>query len=257
MKSTRNSGRMKTMNEILKVDEDTQMVSARELHERLNIKTKFATWFERMLEYGFSEGEDYSICYPNLGSEKQGGQNKTDYKISLDMAKHICMIQRTDEGKEIRQYLIDLEKAWNTPEQIMARALKVAEETIANLTIQAQEMSNRIEAMQPKVTYLDTILATTDAMLVTQIAQDYGMSARKFNAMLHDMGIQYKAGDQWILYSPYQGNGYIKSHTYTFDRNDGSKGSRINTEWTQKGRLFLYDALKGEGIVPTMEKVNE
>ena len=87
------------MNELIAVNFDTQTVSARELHERLNIGTKFATWFPRMTEYGFDEGIDYSTCYPKLGSESHGGQNMVDYNISVDMAKQICMIQRTPEGE--------------------------------------------------------------------------------------------------------------------------------------------------------------
>ena len=99
------------MNEILTINYESEnpTVSARELHEKLHIGTKFTTWFERMKEYGFSEGKE------------------------LDMAKQICMIQRSPEGKQIRQYFIDLENAWNTPEQIFARALKMADKTIESL----------------------------------------------------------------------------------------------------------------------------
>lgn len=104
------------MNNLITINNDSQTISARELHEKLNIGTKFATWFQRICEYGFIENQDYTTCYPNLGSENHGGQNMIDYDISMDMAKQICMIQRTSKGKEIRQYLIDLEKAWNTPE---------------------------------------------------------------------------------------------------------------------------------------------
>ena len=123
------------MQELLKISYEAEnpTVSARELHDQLNIGTKFTTWFQRMTEYGFSENTDYKTCYPNLGSENHGGQNMVDYQISVDMAKEICMIQRSPEGKRIRQYFIDLEKAWNTPEQIFARALKMADKTIEEL----------------------------------------------------------------------------------------------------------------------------
>jgi|GEM_PF-6026098 hypothetical protein len=101
------------MQELLKISYEAEnpTVSARELHDQLNIGTKFTTWFQRMTEYGFSENTDYKTCYPNLGSENHGGQNMVDYQISVDMAKEICMIQRSPEGKRIRQYFIDLEKA--------------------------------------------------------------------------------------------------------------------------------------------------
>lgn len=112
-------------------ESENPTVSARELHEKLHIGTKFTTWFERMKEYGFSEGKEF---FPKLGeTSEQGGRPQTDFEISVDMAKQICMIQRSPEGKQIRQYFIDLEKAWNTPEQIFARALKMADKTIESL----------------------------------------------------------------------------------------------------------------------------
>lgn len=101
-------------------------VSARDLHEKLNIGTPFKKWIDRMCEYGFEEGKDF---FPKL-EESTGGRPSKEFEIQIDMAKQICMIQRSPEGKQIRQYFIDLEKAWNTPEQIFARALKMADKTI-------------------------------------------------------------------------------------------------------------------------------
>ena len=101
--------------ELLRINYESEQptVSARELHEGLEINTKFATWFERMCEYGFSEGNEF---FPKVGkTSEQGGRPSIDYQISIDMAKQICMIQRTEKGKQYRQYFIDLEKAWNTP----------------------------------------------------------------------------------------------------------------------------------------------
>ena len=101
------------MNGLLKINYETEQpsVSARELHEGLGINTKFTTWFERMCEYGFNKNADYEICFPNLGSENRGGQNMVDYQISVDMVKQICMIQRSEKGRQYRQYFLDLEKA--------------------------------------------------------------------------------------------------------------------------------------------------
>lgn len=96
-------------------DSEQPTVSARDLHTGLEIGTKFATWFPRMAEYGFTENIDYKTCYPNMGSENHGGQNMVDYQISVDMVKQICMIQRSEKGRLYRQYFLDLEKAWNTP----------------------------------------------------------------------------------------------------------------------------------------------
>ena len=90
--------------ELLRINYESEQptVSARELHEGLGINTKFSTWFPRMCEYGFEPERDFKKCYPNLGSGSNGGQNATDYQISIDMAKQICMIQRTDKGKQYR-----------------------------------------------------------------------------------------------------------------------------------------------------------
>ena len=254
------------MNEIIKVDFDKQTVSARELHERLEVATAFKDWFPRMRDYGFVDGVDFNTL-KNEQVRIEGGRSvkreMVDYELSIDMAKQICMIQRTEIGKKIRQYFLDLEKAWNTPEQIMSRALKIADQTIASLTSKVgeletavQEMDGVIQNMAPKVDYADRILSSPDCMLVTQIAQDYGMSAKTFNGVLENAGIQRKVGGQWILYAAYQGKGYTKTRTNEYQHGD-KVGTRLSTVWTQKGRMFLYTKLKDIGIVPKEEQENE
>ena len=155
----------------------------------------------------------------------------------------------------------ELESFYNTPEQVMARALRLADKTIASLNQRVIEQDKRImiqdsviNEMKPKVSYYDMILDNKSTVLVTQIAQDYGMSAKGFNKMLKDMGVQHKVGGQWILYSRYQGNGYVHSKTFDFERSNGIKDVNMNTEWTQKGRLFLYDFLKKHNILPLIER---
>jgi anti-repressor protein len=246
------------MGDLINIDMDTQTVSARELHEKLNIGTRFNDWFPRMTEYGFLEGTDF---YSKMSKTENGGRPSTDYEISVDMAKQICMIQRTPEGKAVRQYLIDLEKAWNTPEQVFARALKMADRTISSLKDRCKflggqivEQQKVIEQLEPKASYYDLILQCKDLIATTVIAKDYGMSAKKFNSMLHNMGIQYKQGDIWVLYSKYQGQGYLKAKTHNYADGNGVQHSKEHAYWTQKGRLFLYDLLKQEGILPLIER---
>lgn len=150
--------------EIIVVDCDTQTVSARELHKQLEVTDRFSRWFERMLAYGFVENQDFtgvkSSTLVNNGAEI----DLQDYQLSVDMAKHICMVQRTDKAKEVRQYLIDLEKAWNTPEQVMARALKLADRTIEGLKTQLLEA-------KPKVDFFNAVADSKTAISMNEVAK--------------------------------------------------------------------------------------
>ena len=116
-----------------------------------------------------------------------------------------------------------------------------------------KEQQLLIEEMKPKVYYTDTILQSNSLVQTTQIAKDYGMSARAFNKKLHELGVQYNTGSQWVLYQKYQDAGYAHSYTYEYTRPDGSHGTKMHLKWTQKGRLFLYNLLKDAGVLPVME----
>lgn len=116
------------------------------------------------------------------------------------------------------------------------------------------QLSATITEMQPKVSYVDTILSSKETVTTTQIAQDYGQSAKALNVLLRNFGVQHKVGGQWILYSKYLPCGYVQSETVPITHRDGSAGSVMHTKWTQKGRLFLYDELKKHDILPLIEK---
>lgn len=150
------------MNEIIKVNCETEQptVSARDLYEGLKINSNFTTWFNRMAEYGFENGKDF---FPKK-EESTGGRPATDFDMTLDMAKQICMIQRSPEGKKCRQYLIDLEKAWNAPEQVMARALKMADVTIKSL-------NSKILEMKPKADFFDAVADSKTAISMNEVAK--------------------------------------------------------------------------------------
>lgn len=246
------------MNELITVNFDTQTVSARELHKQVGSSERFSAWFERQLQFGFAENEDYTGCKKFNTLAKQELQ---DYDLSVDMAKQICMVQKNERARAVRQYLIDLEKAWNTPEQVMARALKIAEREIEKLKAgrialekEIVELDREISELTPKANYVDVILKSKSTVLVTQIAQDYGMSAKAFNRKLKELGIQHKVGRQWILYGKYQGQGYVHSQTIDITRSNGQADVVMQTEWTQKGRLFLYEELKKHEIYPMIER---
>lgn len=148
-----------------------------------------------------------------------------------------------------------------TDDEIMARALLVAQTTIKqhNERIRQLQSENEgqraiIHQMQKGNDYLNTILSSKGTVAITQIALDYGMSAIAFNRKLYELHIQHKVNGQWILYSDFMGKGYVHSRTITFLHKDGRPDTRMCTEWTQRGRLFLYDALKEVGILPQIER---
>lgn len=132
-------------------------------------------------------------------------------------------------------------------------AAKQAEQ-IESQQKQIQAQSNQIAELEKQTEYTRTILQSKSTALVTQIAQDYGMSARKFNAILRDLNIQHKVRNQWVLFGKYLNKGYVQSSTFNFTRSDGREDVSMTTEWTQKGRMFLYNTLKSNNILPLIEQ---
>lgn len=230
------------------------VVSGRQLHETLGVKTRYNDWFNRMTEFGFTENEDYLAITQKRVTAQGNATNQTDHIIKLDMAKEIAMIQRTDKGKEVRKYFIQVEKDFNSPEKIMARALLMADKKIKLLESQNENLLIELEEATKNADYLDLILQTKDSLTITQIAQDYGMSARKMNQLLKQERIQRIVNGQWVLYAKYLGKGYISSRTFDYEGKDGKIHSNVTTVWTQLGRRFLYDKLKAIGVLPTIEQ---
>ena len=246
------------MNELIeiKVNENQEpIVSGRMLHEFLEVKSPYTQWFERMKEYGFAENEDF---VPHSQKCESGGASGIkviqDHAIKLDMAKEIAMIQRTDKGKQARQYFIQVEKDYNSPEKIMARALQIAQQELSTLRLENAIKDQQIAELKPKVDYMDMIVNNKRLVTITQIAKDYGMSAKQMNRILNTLGVQYKQSGQWFLYSKYHHLGYTSSETVDIVRSDGKRDVKMNTKWTLKGRIFLYKLLKEEGVLPMIEK---
>lgn len=197
-------------------DGEQPTVSARDLHEGLEVKSNFTTWFDRMCEYGFTEN-DYKKCFPKMESGLNGGQNMVDYQISVDMAKQICMIQRSEKGKLYRQYFIDLEKAWNTPEQVMARALKLADKTIDTLKEENKKLIEDKERMRPKEIFADAVSASTSSILIGDLAK-----------LLRQNGVDI---GQKRLFE------YLRNHGYLIKR----KGSDWNMPTQKSMNMELFE----------------
>lgn len=247
------------MDELIRINYDSERptVNGRDLHDALKVKTAYKDWFPRMCEYGFSEGTDF--C--SFLSESSGGRPAVNHQLTIDMAKQLCMIQRTDIGRKFRQYFIQVEEAWNSPEAVMARALQFANQQLARLKYQNMELTDTIAVqnqqileMKPKVSYYDVVLNCKDLISTSAIAKDYGKSAIWMNRYLHEKGVQFKQGDIWLLYQKYAQKGYTSTKTHSYPGTDGETHTKVHTYWTQKGRLFIYELMKSDGMMPLIEQ---
>lgn len=163
------------MNELIPINYEGEQptVSARDLHDGLEIGTKFVDWFSRMSAYGFEANVDYTLVSQKreTNNPKNPYTDCTDYLVSVDMAKQICMLQRSEKGRQYRQYFIDLEKAWNTPEQIFARALKMADREIEKLKASNGRLNEDVKRMRPKEIFADAVSASHTSILVGELAK--------------------------------------------------------------------------------------
>jgi anti-repressor protein len=225
-------------NEIIKInyDNDRPTVTGRQLHEALEVKTAYKDWFPRMCEYGFTENVDFS----SILSESTGGRPSTDHQLTIEMAKEICMLQRTEIGKRCRQYFIELEKAWNTPELVMARALKLANHQIECLQY-------KLDEQKPLVEFATKVSDTSSLIDMAQMAK-----------LLHDENIKIGRNKlfKWLQkndilrsnnepYQQYVNNGYFKVKEYTYNTPYGEKIG-IKTYVTGKGQIYITEKLRKE-----------
>lgn len=154
------------MNEIIKVnyENDRPTVLARDLHDFLEVQTPYHKWFPRMCEYGFTENVDYAVTDNFVHNPAGGPQHQQDAQLTIEMAKEICMLQRNERGKQARQYFIQLEKDWNSPEKVMARALQIADKRIKRLETQ-------IEEDRPKVLFAGAVETSKSSILIGELAK--------------------------------------------------------------------------------------
>ncbi|MDG4969007.1 phage antirepressor KilAC domain-containing protein [Lactococcus lactis] len=246
------------MNELIKIssnENDEQVVSARELHKGIEVKTRFSLWWEQNSKF-LIENEDFtsvvSTTVVNNGAKRQ----LQDYALTIDTAKHLAMQSQTEKGREYRTYFIQVEKAWNSPDMVMKRALQIADKRVIalqnennQLHLETSVQKQQIAELQPKASYYDWVLQTKGLLAISVIAKQYGKSAQWLNKLLHELGIQYKQGKVWLLYQKYAEQGYTKTNFAP----DDAERLHPHTYWTQKGMLFIYETLKKENILPLVE----
>lgn len=249
------------MNNLIRINYDTEQptVSARDLHDGLEIKTAFKDWFPRMTEYGFSNGRDYNMLKNErvqIEGTREVKREVTDYDISVDMAKQICMIQRTEKGREYRQYFLDLEKAWNTPEQIFARALKIADQEIKKLKSSNVVLLEDVQRMKPKEIFADAVSASHTSILIGDLAKllkqnGYETGQKRLFEQLRQEGYLIKGGSSKNMPTQKSMEMELFEVKETSITNpDGSIRVTKTTKVTGKGQQYFINHF----LVPSIDK---
>lgn len=231
------------MNELIEIkytDPNKPTVSGRQLHERLEINSNYTTWMNRMISYGFEEGKDYKTRFPNLESKIHGGQNMQDHELTISMAKQICMIQRTPQGKACREYLISVEEAWNQPEAVMARALMMANKTLEGLKFENQkllaanaQLTVTTETMRPKAEYFDDLVDRNMLTSIRDTAKELKVKEKIFVNFLLDKKYLYRDQKGKLTPTAGKGDGLFEVRE---SKNDKTKWAGVQTLVTAKGR---------------------
>lgn len=182
---------MKDLIQIHYDNADRPTVLARELHEALGVETRYNDWFDRMCEYGFSEGKDYYSFLSNR-SDGKAGKPRTDHQLTLPMAKELCMLQRTDKGKQMRQYFIAVEEQWNSPDAIMARALQLSNAKLKEMRITVSTLTVENQIMKPKAEYFDELVDRNLLTGIRETAGELGVKQNQFVAFLLEKKYMYR-----------------------------------------------------------------
>ncbi|WP_149315796.1 antA/AntB antirepressor family protein [Lentilactobacillus buchneri] len=240
------------MNELIKTfkqNDGSVAVDGRDLHDFLEVKERYNDWFKDMQKYGFTENVDF-ISFTGKRVKPQGGRPQVNHALTLDMARELSMIQRTDRGKQARQYFIAMEKKAKAKQQ-----LPIPKDYPSALRALADSMEEN-QKLRPDAAYTQKMLANPGLETTSVIAKNYGMSTAKFNQLLHELGIQYRQGKTWLLYAKYQDCGYTHVEPFAyFDQKVGTKKVANTMKWTQLGQKFLYDFLSSQHILPQVERL--
>ncbi|HJG22018.1 MAG TPA: phage antirepressor KilAC domain-containing protein [Enterococcus durans] len=230
------------MKELIKVTtkNDTQVVSARELYKGLEIAQRFSRWVSNNWDM-FEEGVDYVPCTLSTQQNQYGGiKELDDYTITIDMAKQLAMMVRSEKGKQYRLYFLELERKWNDPKEVVKRGYAILQNENKQLKIE-----NGI--LKPKADKYDRYLSNKGLITITEIAKEYGMSGVKLNQFLRDKRVIYKRGNKWFVYQKYANERYVG---YEIHLPEG----RRSLKWTPEGEMFIRELLENNNIKPVLEQ---
>lgn len=236
------------MNELIPINYDGEQptVSARDLHAALGIKERFSVWFSR-----YSDCFEKDVDFTGVGKPTAVNNGAeiilSDYSMTVDMAKHISMMTKTEKGKEMRQYFIDLEKAWNTPEQVFARALKMADQTIAKLKDTNKSLVKKIEADKPKTIFADAVSASKTSILIGDLAKlicqnGYQIGQKRLFEWLRQNGYLIKSGSSRNMpMQRYVEQGLFEVKESNVQNPDGSVRITRTTKVSGKGQIYFVN----------------
>ena len=236
------------MNGLIKINMDSSdrpTVMGRELHEALGIQTPYRVWFPRMCEYGFAENADYT---PYIFVHPQNKQSITDHQLTIDMAKEICMIQRSEKGKACRQYFISIEKQWNSPEAVMSRALKIADRKLIEAQQHVLALETKIEQDKPKVLFADSVSASSTSILVGELAKLLGQNGvetgqKRLFAWLREHGylIKRQGSDYNMPTQKSMEMGLFEVKENVIIHSDGHSSVTKTPKVTGKGQVYFIN----------------
>ena len=238
------------MNELITVNYDNEQptVSARELHEFLEVSTRFGDWFPRMCEYGFEQGRDFNFLkneQVRFEGNREVKRMIDDAEITIDMAKELCMLQRNDKGKQARQYFLQLERDWNSPEKVMARALQIANKRIHTLTEQAK-LDAPLAHFAKGVTVSKTSILIFDfAKILRQNGADMG--GKRFFAWLRENGylVKRKGSDYNMPTQRSMELGLFEIKETVITHSDGHTTISRTAKITGKGQVYFFNKILG------------
>lgn len=246
------------MNELVKVnygDSDRPTVLGRDLHEALKVETPYKKWFDRMTEYGFNEGVDFWTFL----SESTGGRPSTEHQITIDMAKELCMIQRTEKGKECRQYFIAIEKQWNSPEAVMSRALKIADrklleaqENVKRLELTVSKQNELLERSKPLVCFANCVKTADTSILIGELAKilrqnGVEIGQKRLFEWLREHGYLIKGGSDKNMPTQYSvERGLFEIKESVISCADGHTRISKTPKVTGKGQIYFVNKFKGD-----------